>query len=1073
MLVYYTYMHSISGAPIIAAARVHPAPRHPAGRSGAGGRGATPGLLHRPPPQVEREFDCLDLQRSAWREMRVCFFVALLLLRCTTAGGAGGPPATTIVANHVQPGGAPVHSVAQLQALLDARPGAVRVSSSRWTITNATVWLRSNRSLIMDEATTFEGTAEVPWTRHGAGQTGEGGGALVTVAGNNISLVGGRFVQEILPACAEAKVQPTTGACNFAVDIYYSSGVTFRDTVVEGSFMSAVRVQEGFWPDAIKPGAPPVSTDWVVLPGLAKQPVLITNVTLLHHRNESFFQLRGFWTVMASNVIFSRNTILGRFGYAIDLDSSSSANLVVNNYMKGCLWEGIFTEYSAVQNMIVGNTVIANTSWDQGIHLNGYLNMAVGNTVLMLDGKTPGGIACTSQLKMYSSYALSNRIVGNSCGRLSLGGDGGNDNWAAENTANVSVAGAASPSATHWFKTVNASSRIAGVDTAAAAVISDVSYTTTQSKACATGAPSNCGTTPNNCGPVPDNCGPRNPDLTQTIEIVANRVQSGGGGQSVATVAQLQALLDSHPNTVFKVSRSHWTIDTQQPKSIWLRSNRTLLMDVETVIESSVLVPSTQHKLQSGQVVTGYGALLTVNGHNVGVVGGKFLQDTQAISCNCCHSPGNCNFAIDVFQSSAVKLRDSVVQGSFGSSVRVQEGYSPAGIKPGSPPVKSEWVTLSGLAQQPVLITNVTILHHANASLFSLRGFWTVMATGVILTRNRVIGPFMYSIDLDSSSSGNLVHNNLCKGSVWEGIFTEYSATRNTITSNTVIGKVANNAHIHINGYLNVVVDNFVQGENSTQPGGISVTSQLKMYNSYALSNRIVGNSAAFLYFGGDGGCDNYAAGNRLDVGRPGSTVSRLGFPLTAMQTVVKGDCIAGVDSTLPVVVVADGRLEERQQQSTENFNGVRSPLKSDLLAAKTDKLAPPPGAARMKNDDGLARTPPLGWRSWNFMKEGVTQQRILGQVHALAARRHNQPSLLEVGYTHIGIDDGWQDCGRGVNDTFHDAQGTPIIARSKFPDMKGMVKEANSVGVEMGWCECNNAAFASPNLALNMNFYV
>ena len=185
--------------------------------------------------------------------------------------------------------------------------------------------------------------------------------------GNNISLVGGRFEQEILPECAEAKVQPTPGACNFAVDIYYASGVTFRDTVVEGSFMSAVRVQEGFWPGAIKPGAPPVRTDWAVLAGLARQPVLITNVTILHHRNESFFQLRGFWTVMASNVIFTRNTILGGFGYAIDLDSSSSANLVVNNYMKGCLWEGIFTEYSALQNTIVGNTVIANVTYDQGM----------------------------------------------------------------------------------------------------------------------------------------------------------------------------------------------------------------------------------------------------------------------------------------------------------------------------------------------------------------------------------------------------------------------------------------------------------------------------------------------------------------------------------------------------------------------------------------------------------------------------------------------------------------------------------------------------------------------------------
>ena len=28
-----------------------------------------------------------------------------------------------------------------------------------------------------------------------------------------------------------------------------------------------------------------------------------------------------------------------------------------------------------------------------------------------------------------------------------------------------------------------------------------------------------------------------------------------------------------------------------------------------------------------------------------------------------------------------------------------------------------------------------------------------------------------------------------------------------------------------------------------------------------------------------------------------------------------------------------------------------------------------------MKNDDGLARTPPMGWRSWNSMLEDVSQE--------------------------------------------------------------------------------------------------
>lgn len=139
-------------------------------------------------------------------------------------------------------------------------------------------------------------------------------------------------------------------------------------------------------------------------------------------------------------------------------------------------------------------------------------------------------------------------------------------------------------------------------------------------------------------------------------------------------------------------------------------------------------------------------------------------------------------------------------------------------------------------------------------------------------------------------------------GCVWEGIFTEYSATRNIITSNTVLGKVANNAHIHLNGYLNVAVDNFVQGINATQPGGIAVSSSLTMYNSYALSNRVVGNSASFLYFNGDGGCDNYAAGNRVDVGSPDAARARVGF--NVIKAINASSCIAGVDTLLPAVIV-------------------------------------------------------------------------------------------------------------------------------------------------------------------------
>ena len=84
-------------------------------------------------------------------------------------------------------------------------------------------------------------------------------------------------------------------------------------------------------------------------------------------------------------------------------------------------------------------------------------------------------------------------------------------------------------------------------------------------------------------------------------------------------------------------------------------------------------------------------------------------------------------------------------------------------------------------------------------------------------------------------------------------------------------------------------------------------------------------------------------------------------------------------------------------------------------------------------------------------MKQNVSQERILAQVEALTASRHGNPSLLEAGYLHVGIDDGWQDCGAGYNHSFHNASGYPII-NGKFPDVRQMNQQAQAKGVKMGW---------------------
>ena len=62
--------------------------------------------------------------------------------------------------------------------------------------------------------------------------------------------------------------------------------------------------------------------------------------------------------------------------------------------------------------------------------------------------------------------------------------------------------------------------------------------------------------------------------------------------------------------------------------------------------------------------------------------------------------------------------------------------------------------------------------------------------------------------------------------------------------------------------------------------------------------------------------------------------------------------------------------------------------------------------------------------RIGNFMKQDVSQAKILAQVDALVTRHKGRQSLWEVGYTHVGIDDGWQACGTGFNGSFHDVHG-------------------------------------------------
>ena len=73
----------------------------------------------------------------------------------------------------------------------------------------------------------------------------------------------------------------------------------------------------------------------------------------------------------------------------------------------------------------------------------------------------------------------------------------------------------------------------------------------------------------------------------------------------------------------------------------------------------------------------------------------------------------------------------------------------------------------------------------------------------------------------------------------------------------------------------------------------------------------------------------------------------------------------------------------------------------------------------------------------------------------AVAEPFGTEPSLLALGYDHIGIDDGWQACGAGVDGSFHSATGEVLINETLFPDMLKMTRFAHQKKVGCYWPMC------------------
>jgi alpha-galactosidase len=87
--------------------------------------------------------------------------------------------------------------------------------------------------------------------------------------------------------------------------------------------------------------------------------------------------------------------------------------------------------------------------------------------------------------------------------------------------------------------------------------------------------------------------------------------------------------------------------------------------------------------------------------------------------------------------------------------------------------------------------------------------------------------------------------------------------------------------------------------------------------------------------------------------------------------------------------------------------------------------------------DNGLAKTPPMGWNSWNKFAGRVDDAAVRAMADAMASN-----GMKEAGYEYINIDDTWE-AGR-------DAQGN-ITTNKKFPDMKALADYVHAKGLKIG----------------------
>lgn len=162
-------------------------------------------------------------------------------------------------------------------------------------------------------------------------------------------------------------------------------------------------------------------------------------------------------------------------------------------------------------------------------------------------------------------------------------------------------------------------------------------------------------------------------------------------------------------------------------------------------------------------------------------------------------------------------------------------------------------------------------------------------------------------------------------------------------------------------------------------------------------------------------------------------------------------DSTGGPDAYTLTCTMMDGRNERRSTFEVklvgdELHVGTRRGRNPELVVQVAHRALPGEGAMPERLPlpalhrvpyNGLAKTPPMGWNSWNKFAGHVTDADVRGMAEAMATN-----GMKDVGYTYINIDDTWEG--------ERDAQGN-ITTNKKFPDMKALADYVHSKGLKIG----------------------